>query len=353
MKQIACFISPHGFGHATRVIAILEALQGLHPDCHAHLFTTVAESLFASLADCTYHPEPVDLGLVQGSALSVDIPATCARLRAMLPYSAERLRELAARCSGCSFILCDIAPLGIAVGQMAKIPSVLVENFTWDWIYEPYGRAYPELRRHAQVLGALFQQADFRIQTEPLCRKTRRDLVCGPIFRRLRTGREEVRARLEVRDRRLVLITLGGIAQQLPDLELLGRESDLFFVIAGPDQGGECGPNCLLLPRYTALSHPDLIAAADLVVTKPGYSTLAECCQAGARTVLISRGDYPESLPLEDYARSALGAVSITPEQYDKGEWLRLARGLLARPGAAAARENGADRVAAFLSGLL
>ena len=353
VKKIACFISPHGFGHATRVIAVLEALRQLHPDCHAHLFTTASETLFGSLTDFTYHPEPVDIGLVQSSALTVDIAATCVELDQLLPYSAERLARLADRCAGCSIILCDIAPLGIAVGRLAGIPVVLLESFTWDWIYEPYCRKYPELRRHARFLGDLFQRADYRIQTEPLCLEARRDVVCGPIFRRLRMTSDKIRTRLNVRDRSLILITLGGILQQLPELRRFEDQPDLFFVIAGQPHTELVAENCLLLQRDTDLGHPDLIDAADLVVCKAGYSTIAECCQAGARVIVIGRDDYPESPPLQSYVKRVLGGVSITAEQYEWGDWLPLARELLSRRKPAPAAENGADRVAAFLSSLL
>lgn len=353
VKKIACFISPHGFGHATRVIAVLEALKELHPDCHAHLFTTVSEALFGSLSGFTYHPESVDIGLVQSSALTVDIPATCTQLDRLLPYPADRLAELADRCAGCSIILCDIAPLGIAIGRLARIPTVLLESFTWDWIYEPYCQKYPELQRHARFLGDLFRRADYRIQTEPLCREARRDVVCGPIFRRLRMTSDKIRARLDVRDRSLILITLGGIHQRLPELRRFEELPDLFFVIAGQPQTEQVAENCLLLQRDTDLSHPDLIGAADLVVCKAGYSTIAECCQAGARVIVIGRDDYPESQPLQSYVKRVLAGVSITAELYERGGWLPIARELLSRPKPAPAAENGADRVAAFLSGLL
>jgi len=354
VKKIACFISPHGFGHATRTIAVLEALKRLHLDCHAHLFTTVPETLFAaSLADFTYHVEPVDIGLVQSSALTVDIPATCAQLDRLLPYSADRLAELGDRCAGCSIILCDIAPLGIAVGRLTGITTVLLENFTWDWIYQPYCQKYPELQRHARFLGNLFQRADYRIQTEPLCREARRDVVCGPIFRRLRMASDKIRAVLNVGDRSLILITLGGIPQQLPELRRVEEQSDLFFVIAGQPHTEQVAENCLLLQRDTDLSHPDLIGAADLVVCKAGYSTIAECCLAGARVLVIGRDDYPESQPLQRYVQRVLAGVPITAELYERGGWLPLARELLSRQKPAPATENGADRVAAFLSGLM
>ena len=100
---------------------------------------------------------------------TADIPATIRQLDKLQPYSGHAIEELAALCTECSLVLCDIAPLGIAVAQSARRPSILVENFTWDWIYRPYMKRYPQLDPHARFLHKLFNQADYRIQTEPLC----------------------------------------------------------------------------------------------------------------------------------------------------------------------------------------
>ncbi|NNK58631.1 MAG: hypothetical protein HKP44_15110, partial [Desulfofustis sp.] len=64
--QLACFVSPHGFGHATRTIALLQALQKRIPGFKATIFTTVPLSLFQSSGiDYSYHPMITDVGVVQ------------------------------------------------------------------------------------------------------------------------------------------------------------------------------------------------------------------------------------------------------------------------------------------------
>ena len=99
--------------------------------------------------------------------------------------------------------------------------------------------------------------------------------------------------------------------------------------------------------------HPDLLNAADVVVCKAGYSTVAECCQAGARVISVGRDDFPESQILQTYIEERLGSVSIKPEIYQNGNWVPLAADLLAGPKPAAASENGADQAADFLSQLI
>jgi len=45
-REITCFISPHGYGHAARTVALLETLQQQGWNLHVRLVTTVAETFF-------------------------------------------------------------------------------------------------------------------------------------------------------------------------------------------------------------------------------------------------------------------------------------------------------------------
>jgi hypothetical protein len=105
------------------------------------LFTTVPEWFFGeSIAGgFRYHDVVVDVGFRQRSALEFDLPATVAALREHLPFDDRWVRRLArtVRAAGCTAVLCDIASLGVAVAEEAGLPFLLVENFTWPWLYEP------------------------------------------------------------------------------------------------------------------------------------------------------------------------------------------------------------------------
>ncbi|MFL2913724.1 MAG: hypothetical protein ACJZ64_03700, partial [Opitutales bacterium] len=69
------------------------------------------------------------------------------------------------------FILCDISPLGIKLGKQLKIPTVLIENFTWDWIYQTYVDAEPKFLPIIENLKEIFSYPDLRIQTNPICER--------------------------------------------------------------------------------------------------------------------------------------------------------------------------------------
>ena len=139
-RNIACFISPHGLGHAARAAAVLSALQQREPGIKLHLFTT-APARFFEASGCRnkyFHDEQTDVGFAQTSAFVSDLPETVRRLDAFLPFRPELVGRLSAivRRSGCGLVLCDIAPLGIAVAREAAVPSVLIENFVWSRLYQ-------------------------------------------------------------------------------------------------------------------------------------------------------------------------------------------------------------------------
>lgn len=350
MIEIACFISPHGFGHATRTIAILEALQKLIPNLYPHIFTTVPRSLFSETLDLyTYHSVQTDIGLVQKSAMKIDIEKTITNLDEFLPFSENLIQEQASLCPSCSCVLCDISPLGIAVARELGIPSILVENFTWDWIYEPHA----ELNLYAEQLQQEFNRATYLIQTEPLCQQKPRDLLCGPIFREYRKDKGAIRKTLGGNSRKIIVITTGGIGQELPAWKDMSGMSEFLFIILGQEKNDETGRNILLLGKQTTLYHPDLINCADLVVCKAGYSTIAECFQAGVRVITVGRENFPESRVLIDFIQNNMSGISIHQNDFFGGSWLQRIDEILALPPAPPAKENGADRVAVFLHSLL
>ena len=353
MASIACFVSAHGYGHATRTVAILDSLRKLLPTLDITIVSAVPTRVFAdTIQQVTHHAIEVDVGLVQSTALAIDYPATVQRLAALLPYSPKDTAHLASLCHASSLILCDISPWGVLVGEELGVPSVLLENFTWDFIYAPATRRFPQLKQFAGYLRAVFDRASYHIQTEPLCVARPCDLSCGPIFRRQRVDRRTIRQRLPGGFRKIVLVTLGGIAQDIPSPPF-HHYPDVLFIFAGQTHTTLLADNLLALGASDNFYHPDLLASVDLVVCKSGYSTLAECCQAGTRAMVIGREDFPESPILLRYAEAHLGATTISPSLYLSGQWLELLEGAWAAPPPQPFTENGADSVAAFLRALL
>ena len=247
--------------------------------------------------------------------------------------------------------MCDIAPLGIAVARTAGIPSVLIENFTWDWIYEGYLPHDRRLQQHITYLQKLFNEADYHIQTEPVCRPSPQvDLTTPPISRRIRTPAGQVRAQLGIpRQAKVVLLTMGGVPWQYTFLEELQTQEGLYFVIPNGSERRQVRHQLVLLPNHSSFFHPDLINAADVVIGKAGYSTLAEVYQAGVPYGYVPRPKFRESHFLASYIESHMNAAEISDVQFQDGSWIAALPELLAIPRTDRRHASGADQAARFI----
>ncbi|MBU3918098.1 hypothetical protein KKA14_21420 [bacterium] len=357
-RKIAFFISPHGFGHAARSAAIMSALSEISPSFSFEIFTTVPEWFFED-SHCmpfVYHLLETDIGLAQKNPLQEDLPRTIEQLNQFLPFKEDLISDLATvvQREKCDLIVCDIAPMGIAVSKKSGIPSVLIENFTWDWIYSRYDAYCEELKEHTSYLRNLFSLADYHIQAEPFCSPTEADLVIKPVSRRPRLVAEEIRKRLGIPDgKKLVVITMGGIPEQYHAYEKLSDNKDTFFIVPGGNKSLKTVNNIILLPHRSDFFHPDLINAGDAVIGKIGYSTLAEVYHACTPFGYVSRTSFPESEKLVDYVDQHMKGLCLSGSAYHNGSWVEILSDLLRLPKISRSTPNGADQAASFLKDVL
>jgi len=356
--RLAYFISPHGFGHAARAAAVMAALQDLNPSLTCDIYTTVPEWFFADSLEgsFTYKALLTDIGFVQKTPLLADIEKTMHLLNAFFPLDRSGIHALADkfRQRGCQMVVCDIAPMGIAAAREAGIPSVLIENFTWDWLYEGYLEEAPQMDRHIAYLRELFESADFHIQTVPLCSPEKGDLTTRPIRRRPRTSPEDVREKLGIpMGAKMVLVTMGGIPSRFPFLDQLKDYRNVFFVISGGSDQARVHENLVLLPQRSAFFHPDLVDASDAVIGKAGYSTIAEVYFAGVPFGYVPRKGFRESEVLESFIRKEMRGVCLDETGFHEGTWLQELPGLLDLAPVERRGPWGVDQAARFLDDLL
>jgi UDP:flavonoid glycosyltransferase YjiC (YdhE family) len=359
LTSIAYFITPHGFGHATRACAVMAALQAGRPDVRFEIFTQVPRWVFADslTGSFDYHPLYTDVGLVQLSPMVEDVPGTIQRLSEIYPFREAQVRSLAQqiRQLGCQAVLCDVAPLGIAVAKAAGVPSVLIENFTWDWIYETYAAEAPGLWPYIEYLRSAFAAADHHIQTAPVCAPRAVDFTTPPVSRSPRTPIDIVRERLSIpAEAKAILLTMGGIEpEQYRFLDQL-PERDIYFVIPGGGRAAmERVGNAILLPHHSQFFHPDLLNACDAVVGKLGYSTVAEAYHAGVPFGYVPRSRLRESELLGSYVQRELNGIEISSAEFGEGRWLDVLPDLRARPRIKRNTPNGAVQIAKFVKRLV
>ena len=333
MPHILYFVSPHGYGHAARAAAVIAEVRRLLPESRFTAVTTVPRWFFDDSLDHAIGVEAidVDLGLIQHDAFTEDLPATLTALEARIPFPDKTLDALAGRVDALEgdLVVCDIAPIGLAVARRCGLPSVLVENFTWEWIYRGYQEACPALGAIADELDATFRGADYHVQTEPVCVPSPRAHQVAPVSRPPRTSRSATRRALGIPDEApMVLVTMGGVGWDAKALHLPHGEDNPWIVIPGSPELVH-HDRVIRLPARSAFYHPDLIHAADVVVGKLGYSTLAEVWAAGAPFGYVPRPHFPESAPLDAWLQRELPCRRLAVDQLTSGAWLDGVRALL------------------------
>ena len=316
-RTLVFYVSGHGFGHAARVIEVINAIFALREDVRIIARTSAPQWLFdrtvhrnderASAARFDRSELTTDTGVVQIDSLHVDERATVDRARAFLRTFDDRVEVEAAflQQRGVSLVVADTPPLGIAAAKRAGLPTVALGNFTWDWIYSAYDGANDvvcatrEAYRLADLALRLPMHAGFDVF---------RTVVDLPfVARRSKRLPLDTRRMLGLPEReRLVLVSFGGYGLDGLDLDTLSRLEGFGVLMSGSVplgnlprelQGGRRGS---LIPLdehaiYAAgLRYEDLVRSVDVVVTKPGYGIIADCLANQTAMLYTSRGRFIE-----------------------------------------------------------
>lgn len=299
--MLAAYVSGHGFGHATRVGEVLRVVRERAPDLPIAVVTAAPEALFRAAVPgpLTYRHVACDTGLAQRGALAIDAVATVAAWQAFAVGQPARIAAEARwmRESGVRLVLGDIPPLAFAAAAAAGIRSIALGNFSWDWIYRHLAGRQPALHEAADAAASAYAEAELLLQLPfagDLSAFRARE-VLPLVARRPRLSRADVRARLGL-EGFVVLWSFGGLGLFGFDTGRLARLAPRQVTVSDPEAG--LPPNVRCIPNAElarlGLRYNDMMAGADVVVTKPGYGIVSDAIAAGVRMVYTDRGDFPE-----------------------------------------------------------
>jgi hypothetical protein len=324
--RIVFYISGHGFGHAARDIELILALKARRPTARLVVRSSVAARLFTPLAGLDgvdVQRVETDSGITQIDSLTIDEDDTVRRAAAFYAqFDAHVDREAAVlKRADADLVVGDVPPLAFAAAARAGVRSVAIGNFTWDWIYSIYpafDRVAPDViptirRAYATATSAL--RLPLHGGFEPMAAVTR-DIPF--IARQSRRERSETRKALGLTgERPIALASFGAYGADLPVDRLL--KSDRFALV---DPRREPPPGFV---------YQDLVAAADVVVSKPGYGIVSECVANRSALLYTSRGRFIEyDLFVREMPR-VLRCRYISQEDLLAGRWADGVDALLAQ----------------------
>jgi L-arabinokinase len=338
---VVFYVSGHGFGHASREIEVIRALAARVPGARVVVRTAVPRWFFDLPVEL--QPADTDTGVVQLDSLRIDELATARQAADFHRTFGQRTETEAGWLDDlrADAVVGDVPALAFAAARAAGVPSVLIANFTWDWIYralpafdvEAPGVVADILDAYAGAAAAL--RLPFHGPLAPVAGAVS-DIPL--IARRSGLGREKARRLLHLDDGSpVVLASFGRYGVRLP-YDAIARDSRFTLLITDHEAGGapRSGPRFRHLSPSDmlelGLSYQDLVAAADVVVSKPGYGIVSECIANGAALLYTSRGRFPEYDVLVREMPQVLRCRSIDRNHLQAGRWSDEVEALLDQP---------------------
>jgi hypothetical protein len=304
---IIFYISGHGFGHASREVEILNALGTIAPSLGFLIRSAVSPELLSRTVRVPYTllPGPCDSGIMQSTSVNHDDEASVREAAAFYSTFSDRIGKetMTLGSADARLIVGDIPPLAFEVAERLGVPSVAIGNFTWDWIYETQ-QGFDAIEGLLPLIRNAYRKATHALELpfaggfEIFPSVERLPLVA----RRPSRHRAETRAWFGVpADRPAALLSFGGYG--MPSLDLATLDCLDRWTIITTDRittaAAAARPsNVVFLAEDAFLTggfrYEDLVAASDVVVTKPGYGIIAECIAANTAMLYTSRGQFRE-----------------------------------------------------------
>lgn len=338
--RVLAYISGHGYGHSTRVVALLEALRERHPQAAITLRTQVPAWLFEVALKPPYDHQTaqIDAGVVELDLLRQDVPGTLAACQAFYGRLDEVIEREVAAASALrpDLILSDIPPLASAVGARLGVRTVALGNFSWDFIYGAYINQEPAFAPIVARCAELYRQTSLLLRL-PFCHEmtafpAQVDIPLIARWPEQPVAQTRAQLGLAADDPRPVVLVVSRHPasgdQMIASLVATGQYRVLRF---GPSSQREEGL-WLLGPEWQS-RFVDVLAACDAVVSKLGYGLVSECLTAKTAILYPPRHDFAEYPILAAGLDGQLPSRCVSEEDFVAGRLAEPLEALLAQPG--------------------
>ncbi len=309
--KVVFYITNHGYGHASRNVAIISRLLELRPETEILIKTDKERCAFIRrnlpqenriryfddchevgliLKDGTLEPD-VDRMMCSISEDMRQWPDYIARERAFLGLESPDL------------VYADIICWAIYCAKLSGIRSILAGNFTWASMYRSF---FP--RAFYQQYLDYYRMADYFIWYEI----HDRELDCygdRALFTSLVSRKPDARNISQIRRGHrnpIVFVSLGASATVAEAIDVSGLPYD-FVTTRGIHLTGD---NVTVLP-LDVVNTPDYIGASDYVIAKGGWSTVSEILLQEKRCCLLLRGKNTEDEATRRYLERRQHCIAI------------------------------------------
>ncbi len=331
--RLAVYITGHGLGHLTRSMEVMRFIRSKAPKIELHIRAPYKkETVIGSLGfePDSHTPVRMDIGMIQHDAISADMEATQQRLEYYFGQKGAGIVEeeadwLIDKEIDAAYL--DIPPRPFDACRIADVPAFAMTNFSWDFIWSGL----------AEHWGGFSSFADRAREAYGSCRKLYRtkmnaDLSAFPevedvplVARLSDKDPAQVRKALGIDSKKpVVILSYGGVGMNGIKLPTSDLHRDFQFIVTEPMKNpGDPflyiseAELCILGIRYC-----DLVHMADVVMSKPGYSTVSECVGNLTALVYTERLDHFAEYPIVvEYIKQQLPYAFLPSEDLYAGNW--------------------------------
>lgn len=346
---ICYYISAHGLGHATRSAAIINRIPC---DIPVVVRSAVHPVVLSEMIDRPFRRASAsfDCGVIQSDGFSVNPEATLAAYEAISERNKAALLDEVAflHRHDVRLLVSDVPSFPLRAAAAAGLRSVLIGNFTWASIYEPFLEVAPRYRaivaglRDEYALATTALRLPFSLPMSESPGVVDVPLVCRPAT----SMRPDLARSLDLDpSARWVLLYLGQQPVDFDWSRLATIERTCFLVIASNpvNRPGVASVD----PRRFDVA--DVVASCDIALGKPGYGTIADCVAGDTPLVYALPVGFAESDALDVELGLWGRAVRIDRETLFFGDL----RPALDQAAATVARKEYPTNGAEFVAGIL
>lgn len=358
MKQphlLVC-ISGHGFGHVAQTAPVVNALKQLLPDLRLTIRSSVPLGHLRSRMPHEFHylEEAVDPGMQMVSALEVDEDAS---FKSYVAFHAEwdtRIQaesELIAALSP-DLVLTNVAYLPLEGAVRLGIPAVAMCSLNWADIFRDFCGEMPGAAQILQQIERAYQHAETFLRLTPAMPMPwmlqQRNI--GPVAQPRLSQRTLIDGKLGFsQKKKLVLVSMGGIAMQFP-IDAWPRIADVLWLV--PDSWQSERKDCIPVGSL-GLDFSDVLASCDILLTKPGYGSFVEAACAGVPVLYVKREAWPEQDELVFWLKQHGRCKELSGEQLQTGNFGEALLELVNQQKPNPVKASGTQEGAQFLATLL
>ncbi len=321
IKRIAYYISSHGYGHAARSLAVLEALAN-----KATLFvkTEIPPSFFQDyLGDCLQIiSQQTDSGCAQKNFSDIDEETTFQNFQKFMQGHDQTIESEVnwLKQESIDLIISDASSMPIEAAHRANIPSLLITNFTWYDIYSEFSLAY----KYVDLIEILKDEySKTTLQILPQCHivndatpNKKKSGFIGLTGKNIR-DRLAKELSLDFEGKTAVFIYLGRLDSSFLEWENLSSIKDCLFFTR--DDVPTKVKNLFALD--SSYEYRDLIASSDVVCTKAGYSTLATAFISGVPIFSSDRQNFSEVKAVKKYLKDNKVGLILDNKHFFSCDW--------------------------------